>query len=45
VVAERVFSRAKFEEAEVLEVLKHAGNRIVPKCAVFGICGGCSFQH
>jgi 23S rRNA (uracil1939-C5)-methyltransferase len=45
VVAERVFSRAKFEEAEVLEVLKHADNRIVPKCAVFGICGGCSFQH
>jgi 23S rRNA (uracil1939-C5)-methyltransferase len=30
VVAERVFSRAKFEEAEVLEVLKHADNRIEP---------------
>jgi 23S rRNA (uracil1939-C5)-methyltransferase len=45
VVAERVFSRAKFEEAAVVEVLKPAENRIVPKCEVFGVCGGCSFQH
>jgi 23S rRNA (uracil1939-C5)-methyltransferase len=45
VMAERTFSRAKFEEADVSEVLKSADNRITPKCAVFGICGGCSFQH
>ncbi|WXU00633.1 MAG: 23S rRNA (uracil(1939)-C(5))-methyltransferase RlmD [Catillopecten margaritatus gill symbiont] len=43
--AERVFSRAKFEEADVLEVLTASDKRIEPKCAVFGICGGCSFQH
>ena len=45
VIADRTFSRAKFEEADVKEVLKPADNRITPKCEVFGICGGCSFQH
>jgi 23S rRNA (uracil1939-C5)-methyltransferase len=45
VLAGRVFSRAKFEEADVKEVLRASSNRISPKCAVFGICGGCSFQH
>jgi 23S rRNA (uracil1939-C5)-methyltransferase len=45
VLADRTFSRAKFEEADVKEVLKPAENRIAPKCEVFGVCGGCSFQH
>jgi len=45
VLADRSFSRAKFEEADVIEVLKSADNRITPKCEVFGVCGGCSFQH
>ena len=45
VLADRTFSRAKFEEADVIEVLKPAKNRIAPKCEVFGVCGGCSFQH
>lgn len=45
VIASCGFSRAKFEEADVQEVLVSASNRISPKCAVFGICGGCSFQY
>ena len=45
VIAKRIFSRAKFEEADVSEVLVASPKRITPKCAVFGICGGCSFQH
>ncbi len=45
VIANRTFSRAKFEEADVRQVLKPTDNRITPKCDVFGICGGCSFQH
>lgn len=45
VIADRTFSRAKFEEADVKQVLKPADNRIAPKCSVFAICGGCSFQH
>jgi len=45
VVANRSFSRAKFEEADVEEILVASAKRIEPKCEVFGICGGCSFQH
>ncbi len=45
VIAERAFSRAKFEEADVSKVLVASPKRITPKCCVFGICGGCSFQH
>jgi len=45
VVASRTLSRAKYEEADVVEVIKPSTDRIDPKCAVYGICGGCSFQH
>jgi 23S rRNA (uracil1939-C5)-methyltransferase len=45
VIADRTFSRTKFEEADVKEVLTPSPNRIAPKCNVFGTCGGCSFQH
>ena len=45
VMASRTLSRAKYEEADVVEVIKPSGDRIDPKCAVYGICGGCSFQH
>ena len=45
VVASRTLSRAKYEEAEIVEVIKSSPDRIEPKCSVYGICGGCSFQH
>jgi 23S rRNA (uracil1939-C5)-methyltransferase len=45
VVASRTLSRAKYEEAEIVEVIKSSPERIEPKCKVYGICGGCSFQH
>ena len=45
VIASRTLSRAKYEEADVVEVIKPSGDRIDPKCSVYGICGGCSFQH
>ena len=45
VIASRTLSRAKYEEADVVEVIEPSGDRIDPKCAVYGICGGCSFQH
>ncbi len=45
VLANRTFARAKFEEADVSKVLITSSKRITPKCAVFGVCGGCSFQH
>jgi len=37
--------RRKFDEAELLEVLQPASQRIEPRCAAFGTCGGCSLQH
>ncbi len=37
--------KRNFDEAELLEVLKPAPERIEPRCAAFGICGGCTLQH
>lgn len=34
-----------FDEADVLEVLVPSAARIAPRCAHFGVCGGCSMQH
>lgn len=37
--------KARFSKAKVLDILKPAVFRAQPKCAAFGICGGCSMQH
>ena len=31
--------------AEIIEILKPSGDRVVPECVYFGTCGGCDFQH
>jgi 23S rRNA (uracil1939-C5)-methyltransferase len=42
----RVFKRRRqVDEAGLVEVLSASPDRIVPRCAHFGICGGCSLQH
>ena len=33
------------DDARLIEVLEPAANRAVPRCAHFGICGGCALQH
>ncbi len=33
------------DEAELLEVLEPAADRVSPRCAHFGVCGGCALQH
>lgn len=38
-------SRRKFDEAELLQVIKPADDRIEARCEAFGRCGGCSLQH
>ncbi len=38
-------SRRKFDEAELLDVIEASAERIDPRCAVFGRCGGCALQH
>lgn len=37
--------RRSYDEADLLEILTSAPERVEPGCAVFGICGGCSLQH
>jgi 23S rRNA (uracil1939-C5)-methyltransferase len=34
-----------FDEGETLEVLKASPDRVVPRCAHFGVCAGCVLQH
>jgi 23S rRNA (uracil1939-C5)-methyltransferase len=33
------------DDGLLLEVLEPAADRVVPRCAHFGLCGGCSLQH
>ncbi len=37
--------KRNFDEAELLEILEPAPERVEPRCEVFGLCGGCSLQH
>jgi 23S rRNA (uracil1939-C5)-methyltransferase len=45
VLAEVVRSKAKYDVAQTLKVLKESSQRVTPACPHFGICGGCSMQH
>lgn len=47
---ERVLARIKrekkkFAEAELVSVLEPSVLRQIPRCEVFGRCGGCAYQH
>jgi 23S rRNA (uracil1939-C5)-methyltransferase len=47
---ERVsFRRRSFhkshDEAELIEILEASPQRVTPRCAHFGVCGGCALQH
>jgi 23S rRNA (uracil1939-C5)-methyltransferase len=33
------------DDGVLLEVLEPAANRVTPRCAHFGLCGGCALQH
>ncbi len=37
--------RRNRDEGEVVKVLQASPRRVEPRCAHFGICGGCSLQH
>ena len=37
--------KPSFEQATTTRILKESSQRVTPKCAHFGVCGGCSMQH
>lgn len=37
--------RRSYDEGQVVEVVQAAPERVTPRCAHFGVCGGCSLQH
>ena len=45
VVFSRRRSRGNFDLGTVTQVLKESSQRTTPRCAYFGICGGCAMQH
>ncbi len=42
---EVVEEKKSFSSGSVVEILNPSGARVAPECAVFGSCGGCSYQH
>jgi len=40
-----VSDHGKYERAELLEVTEASRERVTPECPVFGVCGGCQWQH
>lgn len=42
---ERLRKRRQHDEGRLLEVLLPAAERVSPRCAHFGVCGGCALQH
>ncbi len=35
----------RHDDGRLLEVLEPAATRVAPRCAHFGVCGGCALQH
>jgi 23S rRNA (uracil1939-C5)-methyltransferase len=42
---ELVEEKRGFARARLLEVLEPSAQRVTPRCAHFGLCGGCHYQH
>jgi 23S rRNA (uracil1939-C5)-methyltransferase len=41
----RIRRRRQHDDGELLEVIEASNLRVTPKCAHFGVCGGCALQH
>ncbi|MGD2118853.1 MAG: 23S rRNA (uracil(1939)-C(5))-methyltransferase RlmD [Chromatiales bacterium] len=45
VLCKYIKKQKRYDEAITLEVIKASEQRITPRCAQFGVCGGCAVQH
>ncbi len=45
VVLDRIRHRRHYDEAEAKQIVEAAASRVEPRCAHFGVCGGCALQH
>ncbi|MDR0351655.1 MAG: class I SAM-dependent RNA methyltransferase [Puniceicoccales bacterium] len=42
----KIFRNHKnYSEADLIHVITSVGERVSPRCALFGWCGGCQYQH
>lgn len=45
-VSYRILRRRRdYDEARVVDVVAASERRVIPRCAHFGVCGGCALQH
>ncbi len=45
-VRARIFRNQKnYSEADLVEVITPSSHRVKPRCSLFGLCGGCQYQH
>lgn len=45
-VRTRIFRNHKnYSEGDLIEVIERSPDRVEPRCALFGVCGGCQYQH
>jgi 23S rRNA (uracil1939-C5)-methyltransferase len=42
---QRIKRRRQYDQGRLLEILEPASDRVAPRCAHFGVCGGCALQH
>jgi len=47
---ERVLARitkqgSRFDRGQAIEIIRASPGRVKPRCAFYGVCGGCSMQH
>jgi 23S rRNA (uracil1939-C5)-methyltransferase len=44
-VVEMRDKRRDYSIAEAVEILRPSADRVEPRCSVYGVCGGCHYQH